>query len=209
VAGVGAPIGGWVFGVGAGIGASVVGSVRIGAGVVGGVIIGAGVVVGVRIGAGVVGAVRTGAGVVGGAGLLVEREPVPVLWVAPEPVVVGGVRIGVGGIGAGVVGTFYYTNKRVFLVIVLQIVRYHCRHCCHAFFSAINYYQHRNSTGKWSRSWRTRYQCRMFGVPLCSIGSGKVEDDCFTHAHESENIKNLNWKKYLEMQKRTTNKNKN
>jgi hypothetical protein len=61
----------------------------------------------------------------------------------------------------------------------------------------------------WSRNRRTRYQCRTCGVPLCSIGSGKVEDDCFTHAHESEKIKDLVWKKYLEMQKRTTNKNKN
>ena len=61
----------------------------------------------------------------------------------------------------------------------------------------------------WSRNRRTRYQCRTCGVPLCSIGSGKVEDDCFTHAHESEKIKDFVWKKYLEMQKRTTNKNKN
>jgi hypothetical protein len=61
----------------------------------------------------------------------------------------------------------------------------------------------------WSRMRRTRYQCRSCGVPLCSIGSGKVQDDCFTHAHESEKMKDFVWKKYQEMQKRTTNKNKN
>jgi DDE_Tnp_1-like zinc-ribbon len=37
-----------------------------------------------------------------------------------------------------------------------------------------------------SRMQRTRYQCAGCGVPLCSIGNGKVQDDCFTTAHETE-----------------------
>ena len=60
-----------------------------------------------------------------------------------------------------------------------------------------------------SRQRRTRYKCARCGVPLCSIGNGKVEDDCFTRAHESENVQRLVCSKYQEMQKRTTNKSKN
>ena len=59
-----------------------------------------------------------------------------------------------------------------------------------------------------SRTRRTRYQCRGCGVPLCSVGNGKVDDDCFTQAHESEERRNLVWRKYQAMQQRTTNKNK-
>jgi hypothetical protein len=51
---------------------------------------------------------------------------------------------------------------------------------------------------------RTRYQCSCCGVPLCSIGSGKVEDDCFTAAHKTEDRRQMVCKKYLEMQKRNT-----
>lgn len=60
-----------------------------------------------------------------------------------------------------------------------------------------------------SRQQRTRYKCLSCGVPLCSIGNGKVEDDCFSKAHESEEVQRLVCVKYEEMQKRTTNKNKN
>ena len=37
-----------------------------------------------------------------------------------------------------------------------------------------------------SRKKRTRYQCAKCGIPLCSIGTGRVAEDCFTIAHETE-----------------------
>ena len=52
-----------------------------------------------------------------------------------------------------------------------------------------------------SRMRRTRYQCAGCGVPLCSIGNGRVDDDCFTQAHETEDRRQMVAKKYLEMQK--------
>jgi hypothetical protein len=36
-----------------------------------------------------------------------------------------------------------------------------------------------------SRMHRTRYQCAGCGVPLCSIGNRKVDNYCFTIAHET------------------------
>ncbi len=33
---------------------------------------------------------------------------------------------------------------------------------------------------------RTRYQCTICGVPLCAMGSGKVQNDCFSQVHETE-----------------------
>jgi DNA polymerase III epsilon subunit-like protein len=52
-----------------------------------------------------------------------------------------------------------------------------------------------------SRSRRTRYQCAICGVPLCVMGSGKInESDCFTMAHESEARRDLVLKKYFAMQ---------
>jgi hypothetical protein len=59
-----------------------------------------------------------------------------------------------------------------------------------------------------SRTRRTRYKCIGCGVPLCSIGSGKVDDDCFAQAHETKERQNLVCKKYEAMQKRTTSKKK-
>jgi hypothetical protein len=59
-----------------------------------------------------------------------------------------------------------------------------------------------------SRTQRTRYKCLGCGVPLCSIGSGKVEDDCFALAHEKVEWRELVCKKFVAMQKRTTIKNK-
>jgi hypothetical protein len=47
---------------------------------------------------------------------------------------------------------------------------------------------------------QTRYQCAGCGVPLCSIGNGKVQDDCFTIAHETLEMV---CKKHAEMKKRT------
>jgi Transposase IS4 len=59
-----------------------------------------------------------------------------------------------------------------------------------------------------SRTRRTRYKCSGCGVPLCSIGSGKVDDDCFALAHETVERRELVCKKFVAMQKRTTIKNK-
>jgi hypothetical protein len=36
-----------------------------------------------------------------------------------------------------------------------------------------------------SRLRQTRYQCAKCGIPLCSIGNGRVEEDCFTAAHKT------------------------
>jgi hypothetical protein len=49
---------------------------------------------------------------------------------------------------------------------------------------------------------RTRYQCAACGLPLCSIGSGKVERDCFTLAHENEATRALVTERHAEMKKR-------
>jgi glycine cleavage system aminomethyltransferase T len=35
---------------------------------------------------------------------------------------------------------------------------------------------------------RTRFKCAMCGVPFCKAGNGRVENDCFTMAHKSEDI---------------------
>ena len=59
-----------------------------------------------------------------------------------------------------------------------------------------------------SRTRRTRYKCLGCGVPLCSIGSGKVDDDCFALAHETVERRELVCKKFVAMQKRTTIQNK-
>jgi hypothetical protein len=59
-----------------------------------------------------------------------------------------------------------------------------------------------------SRTRQKRYKCVGCGVPLCSIGNGKVEEDCFAQAHESAERTALVCKKYEAMQKRTTLKNK-
>jgi DDE_Tnp_1-like zinc-ribbon len=53
-----------------------------------------------------------------------------------------------------------------------------------------------------SRMRRTRYQCAGCGVPLCSIGNGKVEDDCFTIAHETEERLEMVCQKHVELKKR-------
>jgi hypothetical protein len=55
---------------------------------------------------------------------------------------------------------------------------------------------------------RTRYKCSGCGVPLCSIGSGKVDDDCFALAHKTVERRELVCKKFVAMQKRSTIKNK-
>jgi hypothetical protein len=59
-----------------------------------------------------------------------------------------------------------------------------------------------------SQTQRTRYKCIGCGVPLCLIGNGKVEEDCFAQAHEAEERTALVCKKYEVMQKQMTIKNK-
>jgi hypothetical protein len=54
------------------------------------------------------------------------------------------------------------------------------------------------------RTQRTRYKCLGCGVPLCSIGSGKVNDNCFALAHETLERRELVCKKFVAMQKRAT-----
>jgi hypothetical protein len=53
-----------------------------------------------------------------------------------------------------------------------------------------------------SRMRRTRYQCAGCGVPLCSIGNGKVQDKCFKTAHETEERLEMVCKKHAAMKKR-------
>jgi hypothetical protein len=48
---------------------------------------------------------------------------------------------------------------------------------------------------------RTRCQCAGCGVPWCLIGNGKVDDNCFTVAHETVERQELVCKKYEEMKK--------
>jgi hypothetical protein len=55
-----------------------------------------------------------------------------------------------------------------------------------------------------SRTRRTRIQCAGCGVPLCSIGNGRVGDDCFTLAHETEDRREMVCRKYDEMKKKVT-----
>jgi len=56
-----------------------------------------------------------------------------------------------------------------------------------------------------SRTRRTRYQCVVCGVPLCAMGSGKVENDCFSQAHETEDRRQMVLNKYSEMQRKNNN----
>jgi hypothetical protein len=52
---------------------------------------------------------------------------------------------------------------------------------------------------------RTRYQCGKCGIPLCSIGIGKVGDDCFTMGHKTDETLEIVLKKNLEMKRRVRN----
>jgi len=55
-----------------------------------------------------------------------------------------------------------------------------------------------------SRVCRTRYQCKVCGVPFCAMGSGKVENDCFSLAHETEDQRQMVCTKFRQMQKTNT-----
>jgi hypothetical protein len=55
-----------------------------------------------------------------------------------------------------------------------------------------------------SRTRRTRIQCAGCGVPLCSIGNGRIGDNCFTLAHETEDRWEMVCRKYDKMKKKVT-----
>ena len=61
--------------------------------------------------------------------------------------------------------------------------------------------------GLMSRESRTRYQCVVCGVPLCSMGSGKVKHDCFTEAHKTPDRIEMVLKKHQRMQMKNPNRN--
>jgi hypothetical protein len=54
--------------------------------------------------------------------------------------------------------------------------------------------------GIMTRECRTRYMCAACVVPLCSMGSGKVNYDCFTEAHKTQDRIEMVQKKHLQMQ---------
>ena len=51
---------------------------------------------------------------------------------------------------------------------------------------------------------RTRFQCVVCKVPLCPMGSGRVQHDCFSQAHRTEERLQLVLQKYLQMQKKNS-----
>ena len=57
-----------------------------------------------------------------------------------------------------------------------------------------------------ARQTRTRFWCAACNVPLCSVGSGHVDQDCFTLCHQSDMMKNLVIKKYAAMKKTANHK---
>jgi hypothetical protein len=59
-----------------------------------------------------------------------------------------------------------------------------------------------------SQASRTRFVCSVCEVPLCCIGNGRIDKDCFTMAHKTEETRQLVVEKHDFMQKRTTEKNK-
>ena len=50
---------------------------------------------------------------------------------------------------------------------------------------------------------RTRFHCAGCEVPLCSLGSGHVDKDCFTICHESEKTREMVIRKFEAMKKKT------
>ena len=55
---------------------------------------------------------------------------------------------------------------------------------------------------------RTRFMCAECGVPLCSMGNGRVNCDCFTEAHKTKEIVAMVLNKHHEMQLRNPQRNK-
>ena len=50
---------------------------------------------------------------------------------------------------------------------------------------------------------RTRFRCAGCEVPLCSLGSGHVDKDCFTICHESKKTREMVIRKFEAMKKKT------
>ena len=50
---------------------------------------------------------------------------------------------------------------------------------------------------------RTRFRCAGCNVPLCSVGTGHVDQDCFTLCHESDTTREMVIRKFETMQKKT------
>ena len=59
--------------------------------------------------------------------------------------------------------------------------------------------------GLYSRSKRTRYKCGHpdCNIPLCSMGTGRAELDCFALSHSNEEVRRVTVKKFEVMQQRT------
>ena len=60
--------------------------------------------------------------------------------------------------------------------------------------------------GLMRRESRTRYQCVVCGVPLCSMGSGKVKHDCFTESHKTQDRIEMVLAKHQQMQMKNPNR---
>jgi Transposase IS4 len=88
------------------------------------------------------------------------------------------------------VGTRLATVERP--IATHELVRVNRRHLCA--YCALN-----------SEVKRTRYKCNHpeCNLPLCSMGTGKADLDCFALSHSNESIRKATVKKYEVMQKRT------
>jgi len=62
--------------------------------------------------------------------------------------------------------------------------------------------------GVMTRETRTRFMCAECGVPLCSMGNGRVKCDCFTEAHKTKEIVAMVLKKHQQMQMKNPQRNK-
>ena len=60
----------------------------------------------------------------------------------------------------------------------------------------------------YGRKKRTRFRWNHpeCGIPLCNVGSGKVEDNCFSICHADETIRQAIFRKYKAMKARTNTK---
>jgi hypothetical protein len=56
---------------------------------------------------------------------------------------------------------------------------------------------------------RTRFMCVGCSVPFCSIGNGKATRDCFSLAHDNDQIREICVEKYASQQKHTSERNGN
>jgi hypothetical protein len=61
--------------------------------------------------------------------------------------------------------------------------------------------------GVMSKETRTRLMCAECGVPLCSMGNGRVQCDCLTEAHKTKEIVAMVLKKHQQMQMKNPHRN--